>query len=131
MKAGSATTRTHLSRLGTLCVALTIALSLVFVTGVRRAAMAAFAQTEAEYAQFLAAGGSVADLCRDGKIAHPGSAACDACCMAVLAVLPRVVANPLPFQTEARPHVAAPVAGLPGAAFSNPAAPVRGPPLIA
>lgn len=131
MTARSAATRKHFPRLGALCVALAISLSLVLVTTSRRAAMVAFAETEAEYAQFLAAGGSFEDLCRDGKIPHPGSAACDACRLANLAVLPIIATVPIQYQTEALPFVTAPAAGLPRGVFSNPAAPPRGPPMIA
>lgn len=93
--------------------------------------MAGIAETEVAYAQFLAIGGSIDGLCRDGEIPRPGSAACDICCLANLAVLPAQIARPLPFRTEALPSGAAWLASLPGAVFSNPAAPVRAPPMIA
>ncbi len=119
------------TRLGTLCVALVIVLSLVFVTTARRAAMTAFAPTELEFASYLAAGGSLDALCTDAGIPHPGSAACDACRLIDLVALPDGIATRSAFWIVARPWVAPRVKGLTATPFVNPAAPARGPPMTA
>lgn len=131
MTARSGLTKRHWLRLATHCVVLALVLSLALVTSARRAAMAASAETEASYAQFLASGGSFEDLCRDSDLPHPGSAACDACRLTDLALVPVVMADPVPFSLKALPDARVVVTGLTGPVFSNPAAPARGPPMIA
>lgn len=43
---------------------------------------------EMRLAPYLAAGGTLDDLCEDGKLYCPGCAQCDTCCMQALAALP-------------------------------------------
>ena len=43
---------------------------------------------EMQLAPYLAAGGSLGDLCEDGALYCPGCAECDMCCTQVLAALP-------------------------------------------
>lgn len=124
-------TRRRCARLGAFCLALVISLSLVLVTTSRRAALAASLETDVAYAQFLAIGGAFDDLCKDGGISHPGSTACDACHLTNLVALPPFVAPPPSIATTALAFLAAPATLAPRAALSNPAAPVRGPPMRA
>ncbi len=132
MKASARANRSRLSRLATLCVAVAIALSLVLATGSRHAAMAGFAEAQAQQiAQFLAAGGSLDDLCRDDGQPHLESRPCDACRLTSLAALPAAPDVPAAVPTQISPPEPAPLAGPPNAAPPNPAAPVRGPPAIA
>lgn len=132
MKARVPANRSRLSRLATLCVAVTIALSLVLATGSRHAAMASFAEAQAQQiAQFLSIGGSLEDLCQDDRLPHLESGDCDACRLTSLAALPAAPDAPDALPTRVSPFEPAPIAGPPGAAPPNPAAPVRGPPAIA
>ncbi|MFN3847318.1 MAG: hypothetical protein ACK4RZ_16075 [Paracoccaceae bacterium] len=116
--------------LGKFCLVFCVVMSLVLVTSARRAALAGFAQAEDAYTQFLAAGGSNADLCRDGNVPHPGSVSCDACRLVDLAVLSPVVALRLPDPFAAIPFAVPPHPSAPHAQVLNPAAPARGPPRI-
>lgn len=112
-------------------VALVVALLLFFGATARRAALVTFAQTEATFAQFISAGGSFEDLCRDGEFPHPGSASCDACRLPDLTLVPQNVCAAMPRPVAFIQTVFRPPTTLFVRSFRGLPAPARGPPLFA
>ena len=85
---------------------------------------------EMQLAPYLAAGGSLGDLCEDHGLYCPGCAECDMCCMQVLATLPTapgIAERWLRLETlqRIRPFEAAPPPSR-----APPGPPVRAPPIL-
>jgi len=117
-------------RLARFVVAAAMALSLVLVAASRHSASVVLTGSSTDYAQFLAAGGSADDLCRDSDAPNPGPAVCDKCRLSHIALSPDAIGAPAAPETGALRDAPARRGRPAFAAFSNPAAPQTGPPAI-
>lgn len=120
-----------LTRAASLVVALLTA-AFVAQGGIARAQSAgALIKMERQIAPFLAAGGSLGDLCEDADLSCPGCAQCDMCCLHAATTLPDVLRLPGLWRTLIRLSPLRQVAHQVPLSRAVTGPPVRAPPIPA